>query len=171
MQEYYFLFGLAFVWAAFATIQDFRKTEIANWLNFSLIAFVLAYRAFYSIFINDFGFFLFGLFGMALFFVLAFAFYYGKIFGGGDAKLLIGLGGILPYQTFFDYLYLLILILFFLSFFPVLYQLFHNYSSQAAIGWMLGNVIGVHSLLPECVAEGLVKFQSRAKQSICYAAS
>ena len=100
------MFGLAFVWAAFATIQDFRKTEIANWLNFSLIAFVLAYRAFYSIFINDFGFFLFGLFGMALFFVLAFAFYYGKIFGGGDAKLLIGLGGILPYQTFFDYLYL-----------------------------------------------------------------
>ncbi|MCH7567878.1 MAG: prepilin peptidase [Nanoarchaeota archaeon] len=106
MEEYYFLFGLAFVWIVFAVVQDLRTKEISNWLNFSLIAFVLAYRAFYSVFVKDVMFFVYGFLGVLLFVVLAYSFYYGRIFAGGDAKLLMGLGGIFPYQNFYDYLYI-----------------------------------------------------------------
>jgi len=42
-----FLIVIAIVWMIFAVIQDFRKREVANWWNFSLIAFVLAYRLFF----------------------------------------------------------------------------------------------------------------------------
>ena len=106
MEEYYFLFALAFIWIIFAVFQDSKTREISNWLNFSLIAFVLAYRIFYSIYSQNVSFFLFGLGGVLLFILISYICYYGKLFAGGDAKLLMGLGGILPYQSLTDYIYL-----------------------------------------------------------------
>jgi Flp pilus assembly protein protease CpaA len=100
MQEYYFLFSLAFIFTLFAVIQDLKSREVANWLNFSLIAFALSYRAFYAITNNNLNFFLVGLAGFALFFILAHALYYTQAFAGGDAKLLMGYGAIIPFQTF-----------------------------------------------------------------------
>ena len=94
--ENYFLIVLALVWIIIAVIQDFRKREVSNWWNFSLIAMALAYRAFISIFSNNYLYLLYGLLGFAIFLGLAYAFYYGRIFAGGDAKLLIALGAILP---------------------------------------------------------------------------
>ena len=106
MLEYYFLYAIAFIWIVFATVQDLKTTEIANWLSFSLIAFVLAYRAFYASLFEDVMFFVYGLIGVLLFVVLGYIFYYSKVFAGGDAKLLMGLGGIWPYASFLDYLYI-----------------------------------------------------------------
>jgi Flp pilus assembly protein protease CpaA len=100
MEEYIFLFILAGIWLIFGTIQDIRTREVANWLNFSLIAIALAYRLFYSVVYNKPEFFIYGLAGVVLFFGLANLFYYGKVFGGGDAKLLIGLGAIFPFENF-----------------------------------------------------------------------
>jgi len=97
MFEVIFLWSLAFVWILFATIQDLRKREIANWLNFSLIIFAIAFRFFYSFLeAGDFNFFYQGLIGFAIFFALGNIFYYGKIFAGGDSKLMYALGPILP---------------------------------------------------------------------------
>jgi len=100
MQEYYFLFALAFVWTLFATIQDIKQREVSNWLNFSLIAFALAFRAFFAIQNKNADFFLLGVSGFAIFFALGNIFYYSKTFAGGDAKLLMGFGTILPYQNY-----------------------------------------------------------------------
>ena len=105
IEKYYFLFGLAIVWIIFAVVQDLKKREVANWLNFSLIAFVLAYRAFYSA-LNDAWWFLgFGLIGFGAFFILANALYYGKVFAGGDAKMFMAIGAILPIESYYDLLY------------------------------------------------------------------
>src|SRR3989338_6014136 len=100
MEEYYFLFVLTFLFTLFASIQDLKKREVANWLNFSFIAFALTYRAFYSLATKNFQFFLFGILGFAIFFILAHALYYSKAFAGGDAKLLMGFGVILPYTSY-----------------------------------------------------------------------
>lgn len=105
MNEYAFLYSIGFAAILFAVVQDLRTREIANWLTFSLIAFVLAYRAIYSIYSNDFMFFLYGLIGVFLFVGLGYLFYYARIFAGGDAKLLFGLGGIFPYYSLLDYVY------------------------------------------------------------------
>jgi Flp pilus assembly protein protease CpaA len=105
MYEYWFLYVLGFIGILFAVVQDLRTREIANWLTFSLIAFVLAYRALYSIYSNNFMFFIYGLMGVILFVGLGYLFYYSKIFAGGDAKLLFGIGGILPYQNLMDFVY------------------------------------------------------------------
>lgn len=105
MNEYAFLYSIGLAAILFAVIQDLRTREIANWLTFSLIAFVLAYRAVYSIYSNDFMFFIYGLIGVLLFVGLGYLFYYARIFAGGDAKLLFGIGGIFPYSSLFDYAY------------------------------------------------------------------
>ena len=105
MQEYIFLYAIGFLAVIFAVIQDVRSREIANWLTFSLIAFVIAYRVFYSIYSNNFMFFIYGLVGVCLFVGLGYLFYYAKVFAGGDAKLLFGIGGIFPYSSMADYVY------------------------------------------------------------------
>jgi len=103
MYEVIFLFVLGLIWILFATIQDFRTKEVSNWLNFSLIFFVLAFRFFYSFFSQqDFSFFAQGLIGLGIFFLIGNLFYYGRVFAGGDAKLMIALGPILPLTNIFE---------------------------------------------------------------------
>jgi len=102
MYQIIFLWILALVFIIFAVVQDIRTKEISNWLNFSLIIFALGFRLFYSIFEGDnFSFFYNGLIGFGIFFLIGNLFYYSRLFAGGDAKLMIALGTILPVSTSF----------------------------------------------------------------------
>lgn len=99
-----FLLVLAVVWIIFAVVQDLKKREVANWLNFSLIIFALGFRFFYCLFSQDaqgFSFFYQGLIGLGIFFVIGNLLYYGRMFAGGDAKLMIALGAVLPFSENF----------------------------------------------------------------------
>ncbi len=103
MYEVIFLFALALIWIIFATVQDLRKREIANWVSFSLIIFALGFRFFYSLFSSaGFNFFYQGVLGLGIFFVIGNLLYYGRLFAGGDAKLMIALGAILPFSQSFS---------------------------------------------------------------------
>jgi Flp pilus assembly protein protease CpaA len=126
MQQYYFLFALAFLWTLFATVQDIRKREVANWLNFSLIAFALAYRAFYSITHSDAKFFLLGLSGFTIFFIIAHILYYSRAFAGGDAKLIMGFGIILPYTSYASLLTLPLIFVFTLFLVGAIYSIIYS---------------------------------------------
>ena len=101
--EVYFLWVLALIWIIFAVVEDLRTTEISDWLNLSLLIFALAFRLFYSLFQSgNMSFFYQGLIGAGIFMVLGNLFYYGKMFAGGDAKLFMSLGAILPiYSSFY----------------------------------------------------------------------
>lgn len=111
--EEVFLIALVLIWIIFAVVQDLRKREIANWLNFSLAIFALGFRFFYSIFQdNGFQFFYQGLIGFAIFFVIGNLFYYGRVFAGGDAKLMISLGAVIPFSESFSINFNLFLIFF-----------------------------------------------------------
>lgn len=91
-----FLIILAGIWILVASLWDIKKREVPNWLNFSLIAFALSYRAFFSVYSQDLWFFASGVVGLAIFVGLGYLFYYGRVFAGGDAKLLMALGAVLP---------------------------------------------------------------------------
>ncbi len=102
MYHIIFLLALALVWIIFAVVQDLKKREVADWLNFSLIIFALGFRFFYCLFdAEGFAFFYQGLIGLGIFFIIGNLLYYSHFFAGGDAKLLIALGSILPLSESF----------------------------------------------------------------------
>jgi Flp pilus assembly protein protease CpaA len=122
-----FLIVLGLVWILVAIFQDLRKREVANWVNFSLLIFALGYRLFYSLFSWNFDFFLFGLFGVGVFFVLGNLFYYSRLFAGGDAKLLISLGAILPLaNTFKENIMVFFVFVVLLVFLGAMYSLIYS---------------------------------------------
>ena len=94
--ENLFLILLGLIWIIGAVLQDLRRREVDNLWNFSLIVFALAYRTSISVYTNDYWFILNGIIGFGIFLVLGNIFYYSRMFAGGDAKLLIALGTILP---------------------------------------------------------------------------
>jgi len=83
---------LAFIALAIATITDIKKKEVPDWLSYSFIASAIAIALSETIIFQDFTFILKSLSGLAVFFILANLFYYGRLFAGGDAKLLMGIG-------------------------------------------------------------------------------
>ncbi len=95
MKEVWFLLILGGIWLLVASICDLKKREIPNWISFSLIIFALGFRALFSVY-NGINFFLFGLLGFGIYFVLAYVFYYSRFFAGGDSKLLMGIGPVIP---------------------------------------------------------------------------
>lgn len=119
---------LALVWILVAIIQDFKSREVANWLNFSLIIFAIAVRLFYSIFSNNYNYILFGLFGLAVFFVVAHMFYYARLFAGGDAKLLIALGAVIPFaDTLYTNVLIFLVFIIALFFSGAIYSLIYSF--------------------------------------------
>jgi len=83
-------------WLVFASWQDFKRREVENWWSFSLIAIVLCFRAFLSVETWNYWHILWGVIGLTAGFVIANIFYYGRLFAGGDFKLLLALCCVLP---------------------------------------------------------------------------
>ncbi len=91
-----FIIAIAIFWLVIASVQDFKRREVENWWNFSLIAIILAFRAFVSAVEWNIWYFAWGLIGLLAGFIVMNLFYYARMFGGGDAKMLMALGVVLP---------------------------------------------------------------------------
>ena len=85
----------AFISLIIASITDIKTREVPDWLNYGLIIFGLGSRLIYSIALLDISFFLYGLAGFFVFFVIANIMFYSAQWGGGDSKLLMGLGALI----------------------------------------------------------------------------
>lgn len=86
-----FLFWFFLVGIVVASLQDLKRREVDNWLNLFLgiggSVFIL-YKAFFE---KDLFLALSLAVGFGIMFVIENAFYYGRVFAGGDAKLLLAI--------------------------------------------------------------------------------
>ena len=89
------LLSLAFVALVAGTITDIRKREVPDWINFGLIFSGLGLRIVYSSITSDWMYLIYGLLGFGLFVIIAYTMFYAGQWGGGDSKLLMGLGAVL----------------------------------------------------------------------------
>jgi len=131
MLEVVFLIVLALIWIVFASMQDLKNREVANWLSFSLIIFALGFRFFWSLFSfnTNFMFFYQGLIGLGIFLIIGNLFYYARLFAGGDAKLMIALGPVLGFSSnFTTNLKIYFIFLFVYLFAGMFYGLFWSFS-------------------------------------------
>jgi len=97
------ILSTALVWIIFASICDIKKREIPNFVSFSLIAVALSIRAVQAILTSQANYFIYGIVGLAAFFIIANALYYCRFFAGGDVKLLTALGPVLGIDLFFNF--------------------------------------------------------------------
>ena len=86
------LFLVTMVALIFATVFDVKTKEIPNWLTYSFITLALTANLIYSVIISDYSFILRSILGFLLFFIIGNIMYFSQQWGGGDAKLAMGLG-------------------------------------------------------------------------------
>jgi Flp pilus assembly protein protease CpaA len=84
------------------TYTDLKKREVADWLNFSLMFIGIGIRLISSILYHDWTYLLYGLFGLGAAFLLALLMFYTGQWGGGDSKMIMGIGALIGLQLTFD---------------------------------------------------------------------
>lgn len=87
--------GVALTGLVAATYSDMKTREVPDWINYGMIFAGLGIRAIYSAAELDYTFILYGILGLMLFFLVASLMYYAGQWGGGDAKMLMGLGALM----------------------------------------------------------------------------
>jgi len=121
-----FLFWLFLSGLVVASLQDLKRREVDDWLNllifFSGVSFLM-FGAFNS---GNFKIILYLVVFSVLIYALANLFYYGRVFAGGDAKLLVALTPLFVSITFFGGLSNLLLFLFLLMICGSVYGLIYS---------------------------------------------
>jgi len=97
---------LTIIWLIIASITDIKIREVPNWLSFSLIIIAICFQLISSILNKNPKIILNSLTGFGIFFIIGNLMYYTKQWGGGDAKILMGIGAVFPsYPTSFIYIF------------------------------------------------------------------
>lgn len=86
-----FLIVIIFAAVFIASLQDLKRREVDNYINFFLLCSGAIFLIFSAIWQNNIWLIVYGLLTFILVYILANVFYYGRIFAGGDAKLLIAI--------------------------------------------------------------------------------
>jgi prepilin signal peptidase PulO-like enzyme (type II secretory pathway) len=86
------VFGLT--WLLIASIIDLKTREVPDWISYSMIGLGLLFRLTGSIEQKSMWPIIYGILGFAIFFSIGSFMYYTKQWGGGDAKLLMGIGAV-----------------------------------------------------------------------------
>ncbi|MDP7141585.1 MAG: A24 family peptidase [Candidatus Woesearchaeota archaeon] len=89
-----------------ASITDIKTREVPDWLNYSLIISGLAISLIYSLITSNWLFFGYSVSGALIFLIFAYLMFYTAQWGGGDSKMLIGLGALIGFN--FSYTSLLV---------------------------------------------------------------
>jgi prepilin signal peptidase PulO-like enzyme (type II secretory pathway) len=96
------IFIIVLIALIIASYTDFKIREVPDWLNYGLIFTGAAIRIILSIVYHDWGYIIEGALGFGLFFLIALAMFYGGQWGGGDAKMVMGLGALIGLQLSWD---------------------------------------------------------------------
>ncbi len=91
---------LALFALAVGSATDIKKREVPDWISYGLIFSALGVRLLYSLFTKQPTTVLNGVFGFVIFWVIANVLYRLKQWGGGDAKIFMGLGAVIGLGIF-----------------------------------------------------------------------
>lgn len=86
------LLSLGILAVTISSLTDIKTREVPDWVSYGLIVSGLGVRGIGSLVTGDYGIIGSGLIGLGILFVIANLMYYTKQWGGGDSKLLMGIG-------------------------------------------------------------------------------
>ncbi|MBN2111811.1 prepilin peptidase [Candidatus Woesearchaeota archaeon] len=99
------LISLVFLILAVGTVTDFKTREVPDWVNYSAIFAGLGIRLAYSVSTFEWSYIIEGVLGFAVFLALALMMFYLGQWGGGDSKMLMGIGALIGLQFRPDHLF------------------------------------------------------------------
>jgi len=120
------LFSIAFIVLIIASVTDIKTREVPDWLNFSLIFIGLGVRLIYSSITFDWMYSLEGLLGLVAFVIVGYIMFYAGQWGGGDSKLLMGLGALIGLKLTLQPLPLMLILLINIILIGAVYGLFYT---------------------------------------------
>lgn len=97
MIEQIILLSLVLIALIVGTVTDIKTREVPDWVNYSLIFSALGIRLIYSTLTFEWMFFVYGLFGLGIAVAIGYMMFYAGQWGGGDAKLLMGVGALIGF--------------------------------------------------------------------------
>ena len=88
------LISIVFLILVIGTYTDFKTREVPDWVNYSAIFAGLGIRLVYSLSTFNWNYIIEGLLGFGVFLALALVMFYLGQWGGGDSKMLMGIGAL-----------------------------------------------------------------------------
>ena len=95
-------FGLSFVVLFLGSLTDLKTREVPDWLNYGLIISGLGLNLLFSVIYSNPSFIINSILGLTIFFGIAYIMFYAGQWGGGDSKMLMGLGAIIGIDVSFQ---------------------------------------------------------------------
>ncbi|MBI2208492.1 prepilin peptidase [Candidatus Woesearchaeota archaeon] len=93
-------YTIAFIALLAGSYTDFKTREVPDWANFGLIAAGFGINLLFSVIYWRFSFIVNSVIGFAVFFAIAYLMFRFGQWGGGDSKMLMGLGAIMGIDIF-----------------------------------------------------------------------
>ncbi|MBI3026672.1 prepilin peptidase [Candidatus Woesearchaeota archaeon] len=88
-------YGISFVALLAASLTDLKTREVPDWLNYGLIISGIALNLLFSVIYSTHSFIINSIVGLIIFFGIAYIMFYAGQWGGGDSKILMGLGAMI----------------------------------------------------------------------------
>jgi len=88
-------FALSLIVLLIGSITDLKTREVPDWVNYGLIGTGFTVWFLYAIISSEWSFFVNSLIGFGAFFIFALIMFYSGQWGGGDSKMIMGLGALI----------------------------------------------------------------------------
>jgi|SRR3989338_134599 len=88
-------YGLSLVVLAIGSVTDLKTREVPDWLNYGLIMSGVGINLLFSSIYSDSSFIINSLVGLVVLFGVAYVMFYAGQWGGGDSKMIMGLGAMI----------------------------------------------------------------------------
>src|SRR3990167_2985130 len=88
-------YSLSFTALLIGSITDLKTREVPDWVNYGLIISGVGLNLLFSIIYSDFFYIISSIVGLGIFFGIAYIMFYAGQWGGGDSKMLMGLGAMI----------------------------------------------------------------------------
>lgn len=95
----FIVYGICLITLFIGSYTDLKTREVPDWVNYGLIIVGLGLNALFSAFSSDWSYMINSIVGFAIMFAIAYLMFYTGQWGGGDSKMLMGLGAMLGFEV------------------------------------------------------------------------
>src|SRR3989338_6467087 len=90
---------ISFIALFIGSITDLKTREVPDWVNYGLVLTGLGLNLLFSIIYSNSSFIISSILGLSIFFGIAYIMFYAGQWGGGDSKMLMGLGAMIGFDV------------------------------------------------------------------------